>query len=181
MRPHPRQVLDGVVGRAEAAVRHPGALGAEDDVEAAVGDVGLDLLGRAPTDERTGRADEGDEPGIGEPGADADHVLLGDPDVDEPVRKLLGEAAEVARADRVVADGHDPGVLASEGAQLVGEGVAAVERLGARGPDGGRTGRGRGCHRGGHRTAPSLVGACPAAGRLSSASACVTWSGDGTL
>jgi hypothetical protein len=40
---------------------------------------------------------------LARPGADADEVLLGDADVDQPVRELLAEADEVARADGVVA------------------------------------------------------------------------------
>ena len=78
----------------------------------AVGDVGLDLLERAAGEERRGGADERDQPAVGQAGADADEVLLGDADVDQPVGELLAEADEVARADGVVADGDDARVLA---------------------------------------------------------------------
>ena len=40
------------------------------------------------------RVDERDEPGLGEAGRDADHVLLGDADVEEAVGEALGERLE---------------------------------------------------------------------------------------
>src|SRR5271165_4768932 len=78
----PGEVLDGMVGGAEFPVGHSRTLPAEDDMGAAVGDVGLDLFQGAAGEERGGRADEGDHPAVGEARADPDKILLGDADVD---------------------------------------------------------------------------------------------------
>ena len=116
--------------RAELSVGHAGALPAQHDVDVAVGRVGLDLLERAAGQERRGGRDEGQQAAVGQAGADADEVLLGDADVDQPLGELLAEADEVARADGVVADGDDALVLARQRDQLLRERLAAVVRLG---------------------------------------------------
>ena len=100
----PGQVFDGVVGGAEFTLGHPRALPAENNTCLAVCDVRLDLLQSATREEGSRSADEGDHPAVGETGADPDEVLLGDPDVDQPVREFLPELRQIARAHRVVAD-----------------------------------------------------------------------------
>ena len=95
------------MGRAEFAIGHARAHAAENDRKTVVGDVDLDLLERAAGQERRRAADEGNEAAIGEARGHADHVLLGDPDIDEAVGKQLLELREIARADAVVADGDD--------------------------------------------------------------------------
>ena len=102
-----------------------------------------------------GAADERDVPAERQARADADHVLLGDPDVDQPVGKLRRERDQVAGADRVVADRDDPLVVAGERDQLLGEGDPAVEGLG--------TGSDRRAHRASSATA---VSSCSAVGTL---------------
>jgi hypothetical protein len=92
--------------------------------------IGLDLLGGAAAEERSGGADEGDQAGGGEARADADHVLLGDADVDQPVGVGGAEAAEVGRADRVVADGDDPLVRGGQLDEGLREDLPVVVRLG---------------------------------------------------
>src|SRR5699024_8589010 len=57
---------------------------------------------------------------------DADHVLLGDAHVDQPVRERLPEGDQVGGADRVVAHGHHPLVLGGQLDQLLGERGAVV-------------------------------------------------------
>ena len=65
----PGQVFDRVMRRAELAVGHTGALPAQHHVRLAVGDVGLDLLEGPAGQEGRGRADEGDQAAVGQPGA----------------------------------------------------------------------------------------------------------------
>ncbi len=78
------------------------------------------------------RADVRDEPAVGEAGADADHVLLGDADVDEPIGELVAERAELRRADGVVDDGDDALVGAGKIEQRRGERITAVVQRRAR-------------------------------------------------
>ena len=126
-RAHPGEVLDRMVRRAELAVGETGAHGAEHGREVAVGDVGLDLLGCATGKEGTGGADEGQEPAIGQTGGDADHVLLGDADVDQTIRELLGEGAEIARSNGVVAHRNDALVGSRQFDQRFDKGLPAIE------------------------------------------------------
>src|SRR5947209_14518563 len=72
-----------------------------------VGDVGLDLLERAAREKRRGPADEGQQAAIRQPGADADHVLLGDADIDKPLRPPRFEGDELRGTNGVVADRDD--------------------------------------------------------------------------
>ena len=125
------------------------------DVVLAVGDVGLDLLQGAPRQEGSGATDEGDEARAGQAGTDTDHVLLGDPHVDQPLGVSVPEPHEVARADRVVAHRQDPRVRGSQLDQRVGEHGAVVV--------------GREFVDGGHDASSN------------SRSACRTWSAFGTL
>ena len=73
--------------RPELAVGHAARHAAELDVVTAVGEVRLDLLERAAGEEAGRAAGERDLAGTGEARADADHVLLGDADVDQPFRE----------------------------------------------------------------------------------------------
>jgi hypothetical protein len=57
-------------------------------------------------------------------------VLLGDADVDQPVGVGGAEAAEVGRADRVVADGDDPLVRGGQLDEGLREDLPVVVRLG---------------------------------------------------
>ena len=90
-RPQPGQVLDRVVGGTEFAVRDAGAHAAEHDRGLAVGDVRLDLLERPAGEERRRRANERHVSAERQPGADADHLLLGDAHVDQPIAGTRGE------------------------------------------------------------------------------------------
>ena len=116
-----------MVGRTEFAVGHPRTHATQNDVVPAVGHVRLDLLERPAREEGGGRADERNESGAGEAGADSDEVLLGDADVDQTVGEFVAEADQVARPDRVVADRDDPLVTARQGDEFVGERDAIVE------------------------------------------------------
>ena len=116
-----------MVCRAKFAVGETGTHGAQHGREIAVGDVGLDLLGRATGEEGAGGADEGQKTAVGQTGGDADHVLLGDADVYQTIRELFGKGAEVARADGVVAHGDDALVGGRQFDQRFDEGLPAVE------------------------------------------------------
>ena len=125
-RARPREVFDGVMRRPKLAVRHAARNPAELHVVAAVREVGLDLLERAAGQKARGAAGERNLAGAGQTRADADHVLLGDADIDQPVRKPFAELLQVGRADRVVADDDDAAVLLGEREQRLGESDAAV-------------------------------------------------------
>lgn len=107
-RAQPGDVLDRMMRRAEFSVRDAGTHPAEFHVRLRVRDVGLDLFERAPGEEAGCRRDERDPAAVRQPGRDADHVLLGDPDVDQPVRERLPETVQLARSDRVVDHANDP-------------------------------------------------------------------------
>ena len=101
-----------------------------------VGRVDLDLLHRSRGEEARGGGDEGDLAAVGQAGADADHVLLRDADVDEPVGEPLLERSELGRPDGVVDDGDDAVVGRCQVGQGGHPGIAAVVQLGsARGAD----------------------------------------------
>ena len=72
-----------------------------------------DELVRPERRERRDRVDEGDEPRLGEAGRDAEHVLLGDADVEEPVREPLRERLDHREAE-VAGEQDDPLVVLGE-------------------------------------------------------------------
>ena len=116
-----------MMGRPEFPVSHARAHAAQDDRVAVVGHVNFDLFERAAGQERRGGADERNEAAVGQSRRNADHVLLGDADIDQPIRKRLLEADEVARSDAVVADRDDAFVALGQVDQRLGEGDAAIE------------------------------------------------------
>ena len=128
-RPDPGEVLDRVVRRSELAIGHAGTDAAELHIGLRVGDVGLDLLERAAGEEARGAADERDLAAVGEPGAGADEVLLGDADVDQALREAIAETVQLRGADRVVADRDDVAVGLGQCHQRRREGVPAVVQL----------------------------------------------------
>ena len=82
--------------RAQFPIGHAGTLPAQDNARLTVGDVNLDLLERPAGEEGRSGADEGDQAAVGQPGSHADQVLLGNPDIDHPVRELSLEHGEIA-------------------------------------------------------------------------------------
>jgi hypothetical protein len=117
------------MSRPELAIGHSGAHSAEDDVIAVVCGVDLDLLQAPPGQERRGAADERNKAAVGETRGNADHVLFGDPDVDQAIGKQLLELHEVARADAVVADRDDARIRLSEFGERLGKHLTAIERF----------------------------------------------------
>ena len=108
-----RDVLERVVGDAVVAVVEAAA-DADDPHRQLVQDRAVaDELVRAERRERRDRVDERDEARLGEAGRDADHVLLGDADVEEAVREPLGERLEHGEAE-VAGEQDDPLVLLGE-------------------------------------------------------------------
>ena len=67
-------------------------------------------LVRSERREGRDRVREGDEPCLGEAGGDAEHVLLGNADVEEPVREPLRERLDHREAE-VAREQDDPLVL----------------------------------------------------------------------
>ena len=96
-RAHEREILDRVVGR--AAVADESAVGADDlDRQVRIADVRAHLLERAHAEEGQHARHDGDVAVVGEAGGDPDAHLLGEPDVQEPLRELVAELDE-RRAD----------------------------------------------------------------------------------
>src|SRR3546814_2710807 len=75
-----------------------------------------------------GAADERNLAAIGEPGADADHCLLGDADVDQPRGKAVAELAELGRSDRIIDHRDDARVGGGQVLDRADIGVAAIEQ-----------------------------------------------------
>src|SRR3546814_5650940 len=94
----------------------------------AVGAIGLDLLHRARGQEAGGAADERNLAAIGEPGADADHILLGDADVDQPLGKAVAELAELGRSDRIIDHRDDERVGGGQVLDRADIGDVAIEQ-----------------------------------------------------
>ena len=95
------------MGRPKFAIGHSRTHAAQNDRKTVVCNVHLDLLQRAPRQERRRSANERNETAIGEASGDPDHVLLGDPDIDKTLGEHLLELHKIARADAVVADCDD--------------------------------------------------------------------------
>src|SRR2546423_1530813 len=118
--PHDPDVLEGVMGRPRGPVVE-GAARAYD----AYGEVVQD---RAVADELVGpeggkrrdRIHEGDEPGLGQTGRKAHHVLLRHPGVEEAVGVTVGEGLDDREAE-VPGDEEDPGVTLGDLGQLPDE------------------------------------------------------------
>jgi hypothetical protein len=91
----PGHVLDGVVRWPELAIGDAARLTDQLHVDIAVGDVGLDLLQRPPSEETRRGGDERHFAAIGEAGADGDHRLLGDTDIDHALGEALAEVDEL--------------------------------------------------------------------------------------
>src|SRR4029450_10661230 len=89
--------------------------------------VGFDLFQRPRGQEAGCGRYKSNATAIGQPGGHANHVLLGDADVDQPIRKGSLERVELARANRVVDDPHDAVVLVRQFGQGFDVRVATVE------------------------------------------------------
>jgi hypothetical protein len=90
-RPDPGEILDRVVGGAKLAIGHPRTDPDKLHVGPGIGNIGLDLLERAPGQERRGSADIRHLSAVRQAGAHADHVLFGDADIDQAIRKPVAE------------------------------------------------------------------------------------------
>jgi hypothetical protein len=88
-----------VVGGAKFAVRHSWAHAAELHVAIRVRHISFDLLQRSAGQEAGCGGHKGDPAAIGQSGGNANHVLLGNADIDQPIRKCHLERIELARAD----------------------------------------------------------------------------------
>ena len=96
-------VLGAVVRGAGLPEAHAAVRGDDLDVEVLVADVGAHLLERAHAGERRHGADERQQAALGHAGGDAEQVLLGDADVEEALRELVLEHADLgARARSAV-------------------------------------------------------------------------------
>jgi len=122
-----------MMGRPKLSIADAGRLPDELHVRVRIGHVGLDLLERAGGEEARGRAHKRDLAAIGETTADADHVLLGDADIDRPLRPPLPEAAELGRSYAVVDNDDNSIVALGNLVKRSGESVAAIEQTGGGG------------------------------------------------
>src|SRR5689334_4448172 len=113
--------------RTGLAVGHSRAHAAQGDRITVIRDVRLDLLERAPGQERRSAANERKVTAVGKAGSDTDHVLLSDADIDDTIRKQLLKLSEVAGADAVVADRDDPFVFLRKRDESLGESLTAIE------------------------------------------------------
>ena len=120
-RAHDRDVLGRVMRRAVEAEREPGVVADQAHGQPGKGDVGADLLAAQQRQEGRERRDVGQLAGRGDPGRRRDHVLLGDPELEEPLRVPLLEAEEAVRVLEVGGAGDDRVSLVAEVGQRVGE------------------------------------------------------------
>jgi hypothetical protein len=118
-----------MMGRPEFAIGHSRTHAAQNDRKAVVCGVDLDLFQGSPRQKRRRSANERNETAIREARRDADHVLFGDPDIDEALREQLLELHKVARADAVVADSDDARIRVCEFDERFGESLTAIERF----------------------------------------------------
>src|SRR5262249_32047420 len=117
-------VLEAHLTVAVLADRDAGVCADELHIGVRVGDRDADRL-EAAHDEAGERARERDAPGECEPGADSDHVRLGDAHVERPLRIFLGKIHGHGRLRQVGVDRDDPLVLGPEIEQGFPEGGAA--------------------------------------------------------
>ena len=122
----PGDVFDRVMGRAEFAVRHSWAHAAQLHVAVGVRHVCFDLFQRSCGQEAGCRRHKGNAAPIGESGGHANHVLLGNADIDQPVRECPLEGIELAGADRVIDDTDDAMVLVRQLGKSFDVGIPAV-------------------------------------------------------
>jgi len=118
------------MGGPKLSMADAGRLPDELHVRVRIGHVGLE---RAGGEEARGRAHKRDLAAIGETTADADHVVLGDADVDRPLRPPLPEAAELGRSYAVVDNDDNSIVALGNLVKRSGESVAAIEQTGGGG------------------------------------------------
>ena len=79
-----------------------------------VSEVDFHLFQSTASQKTGGAADERNFAAVRKAGADADHVLLGDPDIHHPLRPPLAEVPELTRADAIVDDGDDSVIVFCE-------------------------------------------------------------------
>ena len=118
---HDRDVLGRVMRRAVEAQREPGVVADQSDGQAGKGDVGADLLAAEQREEGREGRDVGPLAGRGDPGRRRDHVLLRDPELEEPLRVPLLEAEEAVRVLEVRGAGDDRVAFVAEVGQRVGQ------------------------------------------------------------
>ncbi len=114
-----RDVLAGMVRRAETRVGQTRTDRHDRDRRLVVAGVGADLLQAAGRDERRDGVGERAESRHRQAGGDAHHVLLGDTAVEKALRGGRSELVEQAIAD-IAREHDDPGIAAELG-QLVSE------------------------------------------------------------
>jgi len=108
--PHERDLFQGLVGCAIRPDRDSAVCPADLHVQVRVADCSADLIPGPACHEDAVSTGEGDLSGAGKPGAHAEHVLFGDPRVEEPVRELLPEPLGACGLGQVRVHDHDIGV-----------------------------------------------------------------------
>ena len=125
-RPHDRQVFGAVMGGARLAERDARMSGDDLDVQVLVADVRAHLLGAAQRRERGEGGDHRPQAGLGEASRHAEHGVLGNAHIEEPIRKLLSETPDLGRAREVRSERHEIGISFSQ----LGEHLAVYFGLG---------------------------------------------------
>ncbi len=118
-RAHDAEVFEGVMAGAVEPHRHPGVMPDDAHRQAGIGAVGADLLAAEQRRERGERRRVGDEARRGHAGRDADHVLLGDAEVEEAVRMPGGEVVGAVGLGEIGGQHGDAVVMVSEIGQFL--------------------------------------------------------------
>ena len=128
LRAHHRDVLERVVRQPVHPVLETAADAHDPHRQPVQHRAVADELVRPERRERRDRVGEGDEAGLGEARRDADHVLLGDADVEEAVREPLGERLDDREAE-VACQQDDALVLLGELDERPDEGRSSRRHL----------------------------------------------------
>jgi len=123
-RPRDRDVLERVVAGSVEPEAHARVMGQQPDRHARVGAVRPELLAGEQREIRRERPGERDEAGRRHAGRDRHHVLLGDADVEEPIRMARGEIDGAVGVGEVGGEHDDPRIRVGE----VRERLAGDER-----------------------------------------------------
>ena len=118
------------MGRARLAERHAAVSGDDLDVEVLVADVGAHLLEGAHAGEGRHGAHERQQAGPRHAGGDAEQVLLGDADVEDPFGEGVLEDADLGAAREIGGEGHDARVGFGQLAQHASVDLGLGHRVG---------------------------------------------------
>ena len=120
-RSHDPEIFEAVVTGAVEPHRHSGVVSDHSHRHSCVGAVGADLLATQQRSECGERGRIGDEAAGCHSGRNGHHVLLGDADVEEPLRMAFGEVGDAVGFGEIGGENHDPLVIVGDVRQLLTE------------------------------------------------------------